>query len=172
VPQAANQSQRPMTAAGWPRHCFSRPKIYFPHPCPHSRLHCHRRPHTGSRHRCEHRIFTLLDQVLLRLLPSRNPAARPSHHARPPLRQQLGGNAVSHPMFRDFSRAQRSLLRHVLPLPNSASLSFGQQAERVSVELVSGTLLFCTRYCPRHGATPHSRGRRRSQRPPLRRTQL
>jgi len=35
-------------------------------------------------------IFTLLDQVLLRLLPSRNPAARPSHHARPPLRQQLG----------------------------------------------------------------------------------
>jgi hypothetical protein len=36
-------------------------------------------------------IFSLLDQVLLRLLPVKDsPATRPSHHEGPPLRQQLG----------------------------------------------------------------------------------
>src|SRR5947207_15145223 len=47
--------------------------------------------------------FTLLDQVLLRLLPVKNPqqlvllTMRGRHYG-----NNLGGNAISHPMFRDF----------------------------------------------------------------------
>src|SRR5579863_3567893 len=48
-------------------------------------------------------IFTLLDQVLLRLLPVKDPqqlvllTMRGHHYG-----SNLGGNAISHPMFRDF----------------------------------------------------------------------
>jgi hypothetical protein len=48
-------------------------------------------------------IFTLLDQVLLRLLPVKNPqelvllTMRGHHYG-----NNWGGNAISHPMFRDF----------------------------------------------------------------------
>src|SRR5713101_2149324 len=48
-------------------------------------------------------IFTLLDQVLLRLLPVKDPqrlvplTMRGRHYG-----NNWGGNAISHPMFRDF----------------------------------------------------------------------
>src|SRR5579863_3013082 len=48
-------------------------------------------------------IFTLLDQVLLRLLPVKDPqqlvllTMRGHHYG-----SNWGGNAISHPMFRDF----------------------------------------------------------------------
>ncbi len=62
-------------------------------------------------------IFTLLDQVLLRLLPVKNPAGtRPPHHARPPLRQQLGRQCHLPSHVPRFSGSKRSVLRHVLPL--------------------------------------------------------
>jgi len=48
-------------------------------------------------------------------------------------------NAVSHPMFRDFREHNEVFSDMFCRFPNSASLSFGQQAERVSVELVSRT---------------------------------
>src|SRR4029077_16123926 len=50
-----------------------------------------------------------------------------------------GGNAISHPMFRDFREHNQVFSDMFCRFPNSASLSCGQQAERVSVELVSGT---------------------------------
>src|SRR5882672_8740090 len=85
-------------------------------------------------------IFTLLDQVLLRLLPVKDPqqlvllTMKGRHYG-----SNWGGNAISHPMFRDFRDHNEVFSDMFCRFPTSASLSFGQQAERVSVELVSGT---------------------------------
>jgi predicted permease len=85
-------------------------------------------------------IFTLLDQILLRLLPVKNPqelvllTMRGHHYG-----SNWGGNAISHPMFRDF-RAQNEVFSDMFcRFATSASLSFGGQAELVDLELVSGT---------------------------------
>src|SRR6267154_1601055 len=85
-------------------------------------------------------IFTLLDQVLLRLLPVKNPQQlvllpmRGHHYG-----SNWGGNAISHPLFRDFRDHNEVFSDMFCRFPTSASLSFGQQSERVSVELVSGS---------------------------------
>src|SRR5882757_9677707 len=85
-------------------------------------------------------IFTLLDQVLLRLLPVKDPqqlvllTMKGRHYG-----NNWGGNAVSHPMFRDFQDHNEVFSEMFCRFPTSASLSFGRQAERVDVELVSGT---------------------------------
>src|SRR5260370_16866010 len=85
-------------------------------------------------------MFSLLDQVLLRLLPVNDPqqlglfTLRGRHYG-----SHWGGNAISHAMFRDFREHNEVFSDMFCRFRNSASLSFGQQAERVSVELVSGT---------------------------------
>lgn len=85
-------------------------------------------------------IFTLLDQVLLRLLPVKDPqqlvllSMRGRHYG-----SNWGGNAISHPMFRDFRAHNEVFTDMFCRFPNAASLSFGGQSERVQVELVSGT---------------------------------
>jgi putative ABC transport system permease protein len=85
-------------------------------------------------------IFSLLDQVLLRLLPVKDPqqlvllTMKGRHYG-----SNWGGNAISHPMFRDFRDHNEAFSDMFCRFPTSASLSFGQQSERVSVELVSGT---------------------------------
>ena len=85
-------------------------------------------------------IFSLLDQVLLRLLPVKDPqqlvllTMKGRHYG-----SNWGGNAISHPMFRDFRDHNEVFSDVFCRFPTSASLSFGQQSERVSVELVSGT---------------------------------
>ena len=85
-------------------------------------------------------IFSLLDQVLLRLLPVKDPqqlvllTMKGRHYG-----SNWGGNAISHPMFRDFRDHNEVFSDMFCRFPNSASLSFGQQSERVAVELVSGT---------------------------------
>ena len=85
-------------------------------------------------------IFTLLDQVLLRLLPVKDPqqlvllTMKGRHYG-----SNWGGNAISHPMFRDFQDHNEVFSEMFCRFPTSASLSFGRQAERVDVELVSGT---------------------------------
>lgn len=85
-------------------------------------------------------IFTLLDQVLLRLLPVKNPqelvllSSRGAHYG-----NNRGGNALSHPMYEDFRDHNTAfsgvMCRFGLPL----SMSFNGHTERVSGELVSGT---------------------------------
>ena len=85
-------------------------------------------------------IFSLLDQVLLRLLPVKDPqqlvllTMKGRHYG-----SNWGGNAISHPMFRDFRDHNQVFSDMFCRFPTSASLSFGQQSERVFVELVSGT---------------------------------
>ena len=85
-------------------------------------------------------IFTLLDQVLLRLLPVKNPqelvllTMRGHHYG-----SNWGGNAISHPMFRDFAAHNEVFSDMFCRFPFDASLSFNGQAEHVQLELVSGT---------------------------------
>jgi predicted permease len=94
-------------------------------------------------------IFTLLDQVLLRLLPVKNPqqlvllTMRGRHYG-----SNWGGNAISHPMFRDFQDHNEVFSEMFCRFPTAASLTFGGQSERVEVELVSGT------YFPALGVGP------------------
>src|SRR5712692_7764507 len=85
-------------------------------------------------------IFTLLDQVLLRLLPVKDPqqlvllTMRGRHYG-----SNWGGNAISHPMYRDFQAHNQVFSEMFCRFPIAVSLSFGGQSERVAVELVSGT---------------------------------
>src|SRR5229473_2452960 len=85
-------------------------------------------------------IFSLLDQILLRLLPVQNPhqlvllTMRGHHYG-----NNWGGNAISHPMFRDFQAHNEVFSGMFCRFPHSVSLTVGGQAERAEAELVSGT---------------------------------
>ncbi len=85
-------------------------------------------------------IFSLLDQILLRLLPVKNPqqlvllTMRGHHYG-----SNWGGNAISHPMFRDFQDHNEVFSGMFCRFPIHVSLTFGGQSERVPSELVSGT---------------------------------
>ncbi|HEY4817159.1 MAG TPA: ABC transporter permease [Candidatus Acidoferrum sp.] len=85
-------------------------------------------------------IFTLLDQVLLRLLPVKNPqqlmllTMRGHHYG-----SNWGGNAISYPMYRDFQDHNEAFSGMFCRFPDHVSLTFNGQSERVAGELVSGT---------------------------------
>ena len=85
-------------------------------------------------------IFTLLDQVLLRLLPVKDPqqlvllTMRGRHYG-----NNWGGNAISHPMYRDFQDHNEVFSGMFCRFPTWVNLTVGGQAERVEAELVSGT---------------------------------
>jgi predicted permease len=85
-------------------------------------------------------IFTLLDQVLLRLLPVKSPRELvmlggngPTHGS------NWGRNSFSHPMYLDLAANNQVFSGLMCRFPTSLSLSFGGQTERVRAELVSGT---------------------------------
>jgi predicted permease len=85
-------------------------------------------------------IFTLLDQVLLRLLPVKNPqelvllTMRGHHYG-----SNWGGNAISYPMYRDFQDHNEVFSGMFCRRPEHVSLTYGGHSERVAGELVSGT---------------------------------
>src|ERR1700690_3527796 len=85
-------------------------------------------------------IFTLLDQVLLRLLPVKEPqqlvllTMKGMHYG-----SNWGGNALSYPMYSDFRDNNQVFSGMFCRFPNYLSLSFGGQTERVAAELVSGS---------------------------------
>ena len=85
-------------------------------------------------------IFTLLDQVLLRLVPVKKPqelvllTMRGKHYG-----NNWGGNAISYPMYRDFQDHNEVFTGMFCRFPRYVSVTFGGRAERVEAELVSGT---------------------------------
>ena len=85
-------------------------------------------------------IFTLLDQVLLRLLPVKNPqqlvllTMRGHHYG-----NNWGGNAISYPMYRDFHDHNEVFSGMFCRFSQPVSMTYGGQAERTLGELVSGT---------------------------------
>jgi predicted permease len=85
-------------------------------------------------------IFTLLDQVLLRLLPVKEPnrlallTMRGSHYG-----SNWGSNAISYPMYQDFSRNNQVFSGMFCRFGYYFSLTFQGRTERVHGELVSGS---------------------------------
>jgi predicted permease len=84
-------------------------------------------------------IFTLLDQILLRLLPVKNPGElvlltmRGRHYG-----SNWGGNAISYPMYRDFRDHNQVFSGMFCRFPIPVSVGFEGHTERVQAELVSG----------------------------------
>jgi predicted permease len=85
-------------------------------------------------------IFTLMDQLLLRRLPVKNPqelvglAMVGSHYG-----SNWGGNAISHPMYLDLRDHNQVFTGMFCRFRTNVSLTFDGQTERVAAELVSGT---------------------------------
>ena len=85
-------------------------------------------------------IFSLLDQILLRRLPVKNPdqlvlfTTHGSHYG-----NNSGGNAISYPMYQDFRDNNHVFSGMFCRFPLEASLGYGNRTERVDAELVSGT---------------------------------
>ncbi len=85
-------------------------------------------------------IFTLVDQVLLRLLPVKNPqelvslTSRGAHYG-----NSRGSNVLSYPMYEDFRDRNQVFSGTFCRNARSAHISFGDRTERVTSELVSGS---------------------------------
>ncbi len=84
-------------------------------------------------------IFTLLDQVLLRLLPVKNPrelallTARGPHYG-----NNKGGNALSYPMYEDFRDHNQVFTGMFCSYRTPMSMTADGRTERITGELVSG----------------------------------
>src|SRR5437588_11582499 len=85
-------------------------------------------------------IFSLVDQILIRLLPVKEPqqlvllTMRGMHYG-----SNWGGNAISYPMYSDFKDHNEVFSGMFCRFPLDTSLTFENQTERVQAELVSGT---------------------------------
>ncbi len=85
-------------------------------------------------------IFTLLDQILLRLLPVKDAkeltllSMRGRHYG-----SNWGGNAISYPMYRDFRDRNNVFTGMFCRFNRFVSLNFNGTTELVQAELVSGT---------------------------------
>jgi len=84
-------------------------------------------------------IFTLLDQLLLRLLPVRNPEQLVIIWTTGPhIGNNRGTHMASYPMYQDFQQKAPAFSYVFCRRETSLSVSFGGQTERIDGELVSG----------------------------------
>jgi len=84
-------------------------------------------------------IFTLLDQLLLRLLPIQNPeeivqiASSGSHYG-----NNSGRDMLAYPMYRDLRDKNETLTGMLARREDSITVMFGSESERTFGEIVSG----------------------------------
>ena len=84
-------------------------------------------------------IFTLVDQLLLRLLPVKNPEQLVMISSTGPhMGSNRGPRASSYPMYQDFQRKAPAFSYVFCRYGTPLSVSFSGQTERVNGELVSG----------------------------------
>ena len=84
-------------------------------------------------------IFTLLDQLLLRLLPVHNPEQLVMIHTTGPhMGNNRGSRAASYPMYQDFQQRAPAFSHVFCRYLTPASVNFEGRTERTIVELVSG----------------------------------
>jgi predicted permease len=84
-------------------------------------------------------IFSLMDQVLLRLLPVKDPAALVQLDGPGPFSgRTMNDRTFSYPMYVDLRDRNTVFDGLIGRFPTSATLTYRGQAERVDVELVSG----------------------------------
>jgi predicted permease len=84
-------------------------------------------------------IFTLMDQLMLRLLPVRDPQQLVLISSTGPhIGSNRGTRASSYPMYQDFQQKAPAFSYVFCRLNTALSISFGGETERVDGELVSG----------------------------------
>src|SRR5215468_10385370 len=84
-------------------------------------------------------IFTLIDQLLLRLLPVRDPEQLVIiWTSGPHMGSNRGFHMASYPMYQDFQQKAQAFSSVFCRHETSLSVSFSGQTERVDGELVSG----------------------------------
>jgi predicted permease len=84
-------------------------------------------------------IFTLIDQLMLRLLPVAQPEQLAMIWATGPhMGSNRGPRAASYPMYQDFQKKAQAFSSVFCRFGTAVSLSFSGQTERVDAELVSG----------------------------------
>ncbi len=84
-------------------------------------------------------IFTLIDQLMLRLLPVQNPQQLVMIWSTGPhMGSNRGSRMASYPMYQDFQQKAQAFSYVFCRYEGATSLSFGGQTERVQAELVSG----------------------------------
>jgi predicted permease len=84
-------------------------------------------------------IFTLLDQLLLRLLPVRDPEQLVMIWTTGPhIGSNRGTHMASYPMYQDFQQKSQAFWYVFCRRETSVSISFSGQTERIDGELVSG----------------------------------
>src|SRR4051795_8554619 len=84
-------------------------------------------------------IFTLIDQLMLRLLP----VAKPEQlvmiwSTGPHMGNNRGSRAASYPMYQDYAQKAEAFSYVFCRFEEQASVSFAGRTERVNAELVSG----------------------------------
>jgi predicted permease len=85
-------------------------------------------------------IFTLIDQLMLRLLPVKNPSelvlldSRGNHYG-----NNRGANSFSYPMYKDFEARNQVFAGILARVASPVSMSFHGRTERAAGELVSGS---------------------------------
>jgi len=85
-------------------------------------------------------IFTLIDQLILRLLPVKNPSelvlldSHGNHYG-----NNRGANSFSYPMYQDFEARNQVFSGILARVATPASMGFQGQTERAAGELVSGS---------------------------------
>ena len=84
-------------------------------------------------------IFSLINQVLLRPLPVKNPAELVAlSHDGPIYGMNIGAGAFSHPMYRDLEQQNHVLAGLVASFATTVNLAYAGAVERAEVQLVSG----------------------------------
>src|ERR1043166_3994188 len=84
-------------------------------------------------------IFTLIDQLMLRLLPVRDPQQLVLISSTGPhIGSNRGARASSYPMYQDFQQKAEAFSSVFCRYEMEASISLAGRTERVSAELVSG----------------------------------
>ncbi len=84
-------------------------------------------------------IFTLIDQLMLRLLPVKNPEQLVMIWTTGPhMGSNRGDRRASYPMYQDFQQKAQAFSYVFCRYQTPLSITFGNQTERVQGELVSG----------------------------------
>src|ERR1051326_7964989 len=95
-------------------------------------------------------IFTLIDQLMLRLLPVRDPQQLVLISATGPhMGSNRGARASSYPMYQDFQQKSEAFSSVFCRYETPSSISFSGQTERVLAELVSGNFFVALGVDPR-----------------------
>src|SRR5687767_9620858 len=84
-------------------------------------------------------IFSLLDQLILRMLPVNKPEELVMIWSTGPhLGNNRGSRAASYPMYQDFQQKAQAFTHVFARFQTSLSLSYEGSTERIQAELVSG----------------------------------